>query len=141
MVIDLIGVLEDGAKPAAEWVPVDPRHALEVTAGELLTVHLRLVTRAGVAVVLAGGEALALTARESTQRPSRRYFGVAGVAAPARGRGWYTFTVPGLSSRFLGGLAGVWDVWLTRTGGEKYAVVPTSAIRFAGVAVDMAAPP
>lgn len=138
MVIDLIAVLEDGSQPAAEWVPRDPRRALEAPAGEQLVVRVQLVTRAGVPVVLAEGDTLTMTARESTQRPSRKFFHQAAVATTTRGR--YTVTVAGVTTRFLGGLSGVWDLTLARAAAESFAVVPTSAIRFGGRAVDQVAP-
>lgn len=132
MVIQITGVLEDGA-PAAQWVPFDARAPIEIPSGITTTIVMRLVTRAGVAVRLASGDQLLLTARESTIRPSRLYFTASAVAVPDLGPGMYRFTIQTDTTKYLGGLNGVYDVRLVRSGYAD-SVIPTSAIRFPGVA-------
>lgn len=132
MVIRLTGIIEDGS-PAAEWVPHDPRAAIEIPAGISTTIILRLVTRGGVPVRLAGGESLVLTARESTIRPSVGYFALSAIASTDEGAGVYVFTVPYSATQYLGGKRGVYDVRLLRSGFAD-EVIPTSALYISGAA-------
>ena len=133
MVIKLIGVIEDGTEPAP-WLKTDAREAVELHAGRSTTLVLRVVTRCGLPVELAGGESLILTARSSTVRPSRLFFTIAGVAAPDLGREYYRFTIANTATQYLGGERGVYDVVLRRSGFDD-TVIPTSALYIGGAAL------
>lgn len=133
MVIKLIGVIEDGAAPAP-WLKTDVREAIELRAGRSTTLVLRVVTRGGLPVELAGGESLILTARSSTIRPSRLFFTLAAAAAPDLGREYYRFTIANTDTQYLGGQRGVYDVVLRRAGFDD-TVIPTSALYLAASAL------
>ena len=53
MVIDLLGVVEDGS-PSDPSVPSNPRRAVSVVFGESVVIRLNVVTRSGQAYDLAG---------------------------------------------------------------------------------------
>ena len=138
MLIELLGVLEDGSPPAPT-LPHDTRKPLELVAGQVVTFRLHAVTRAGAPVVLAAGHELVATARESTVRPSRRYWSVTFAADPDRDRGWYYATLPAAPPQFLGGLYGVWDLWYKRPGADD-ALIKPSQLYIAPGAIDAVAP-
>lgn len=122
MVIDLIGVLEDGTVPRAPWVPRDTRRAIRVTAGESVTVRLRAVRPTGAAVELVEDDVIRLSARSRTARPSRALVTRDAVKATG-GPDRYQVTIPAADTVHLGGEHGVLDIWLEHADGRRSQLV------------------
>lgn len=140
MVIDLIGVLEDGTSPRAPWVPRDTRRALRVSAGESVTVRLRVVRPTGAPVELGVDDDIVLSARSRTARPSRAFVTRVAVAAEG-GPDRYEVSIPAADTQYLGGERGVFDVWLSRASGERFQIVDVGTFDIDPVAnVPTAAP-
>lgn len=129
MFIDLVAVLDDGARPWAGWVPARPRRALAITRGEDVTFKIDLVNPLGSPVDLdiGGADSMVLTARtpfERGVRGARKIVERSAAKAAARGRGKYDLVVPGLDTRFLPAMALAWDVQVTRPTGHSVVVYP-----------------
>lgn len=143
MVIKLLGVLENGGKPDP-GIRQDVRQPIALTVGQSTIVKLHVVKRTGPPVVLAPGEVIKLVARESTARPSRKFFEVTITSTdtdPLAGPGHYKATIATTATRGLGGLSGVYDVWLDTTGGASQVVtvepiIPVSELAIRGSAAD-----
>lgn len=139
MVVDLLGVIEDGSNPAP-GVPSNTRKTLLLTRGANATIRVQIKTRGGVPfippVVDASNKAVLTVKKKIGQESILTLAGV--VMTPADGpESGYKFTLGaadyttiepiGIGGRFL------YDVWVTRAG-QVDAVVPLSTLIIEGAA-------
>lgn len=126
MVIDLLGVLEDGS-PRAAWVPANPRAALRLPRAGDVTVRVTVVRADGSPVDLTG-KTVALTLVRTTRQEGVVPPGLQVTASgPATG-GPPNVAALALSSAQTKALEArryVYDVWLNASG-VRDVLVPLS---------------
>jgi hypothetical protein len=124
MVIDLVGVLEDGG-PRSSGVPENPRLALSFPIGSNVTLRLRVVLPSGQN---APAGTLTWTLKKKPEDAQKVFVKTATLAAGAA-----SFAVlPADTKRFAAGQY-VYDVW-HEVGGVRNAVVPLSPFRLEAAA-------
>lgn len=126
MVLNLIGVLEDGS-PRSTGVPINPRQALSFPIGSSVTLNLRVVTADGKS---APAGIVTWTLKKRPEDTSRVFAKTATLSG-----GNASFTVdPADTKRFEAGQY-VYDVWHAATvGGARNPVVPLSPFRLEAAA-------
>ncbi len=136
MFIDLVGIIDDGVRPAHPSVKVDARQAIVIPGGEDVTIRLRLMNLAKAPIELAGADALILTARSPTTPFSRVLFTVTVTKTARTAPGLYPMVIAAAATRFLGNVrSGTFDIWLKRDAGASYQAVGLSRLAIAGVAI------
>ena len=124
LVIDLVGVLEDGSVPSA-GVPQNPRRTLSFPVGSDVTLRLALVTASGAAVPLAGGSLL-FTLKKRFSDTDAQVSRAAALDAPSSGLASFRFGPTDTKNLTSGQYA--YDIWYTDSDGRRNAVVPTSPL-------------
>jgi len=116
LVLEVVGVLEDGSEPRAAGVPINPRKALSVPLGADWTLRVSVVTPFGSQVQLTSG-ALVVTVKKKPTDSSAAFF-------RAATNGVFVFT-PADTKNLPPGQY-VYDIWYTDTGNKRSPVVPLS---------------
>lgn len=128
MVVDLLAVFDDGARPVDSRLPVDVRKPMTIVAGDRTVVRVKLVTKAGAPVRLAGGESLVLTARTIPDPSSEILFEKTAARLPTDPRGVYRFVVDSDDTAWRGDVRrGTFDIWYRQTVGPS-CVFPASTL-------------
>jgi hypothetical protein len=123
MIVELLGVLEDGSNRAAA-VPQDERRTVNSIQGAALTVRVRVVFPSSVPAT--GFTDLVLTIRQRPERFAARVVTVVLAPAPLVGRAVYEGAVP--ASAFQSRPSGMYfyDVWARSVGVPTQPVVRAS---------------
>lgn len=125
MIVDVAGVLEDGA-PRSPNLPAGNASAISFPRGSTVSVRLRVTTPTGAPVDLGGGS-LTLTVKKNALQ-DRPDLIVAGVVAVALGKGYATFAIaPAGTRRLLPGRY-AWDAWFVDGASNRNAVVTASEL-------------
>ena len=123
LVLDVIGVLEDGSLPRDPSVPLNPRRPLQVPLASSLTINARILKPNGSPVNLTGGSlTFTLKKKFSDQQPIVSRLGTLTAAAA----GQASFQLVPVETKDLTPGHFVWDVWFTDSAGNRNAVIPTS---------------
>lgn len=131
MVIDLLAVFDDGARPVDPKIPTDLRRALTIAVGESFTFRVLVKTAAGAPFRAITGDILLLTARTPASPGQRRLFQKTGTKMVG---GWfadgtYEFTGTPADTMALGDIRRAFvDIRLTRSGGAAFVIFPSSTL-------------
>lgn len=122
MVIDLVGILDDGSA-YAPGIPLNPRKQLNIPKGGDVTIRLSVFTPNGEAVSLASPVALVLTVKNRPEDSAifSRTPTVVGTVA--------SFAITPADMRQQEAGFYVYDIWLTDSGGKTNPVVPLSPLQ------------
>jgi len=121
VVIDLIGLLEDGAAQRA-GAPTNARTTIRITKGEDFTIRLTVFDPARHLVTLSGGS-LVMTAKTSSLDSQAAFSLVAEFAGVCA-----TFTGTPATTKRLDPRRYVFDIWYTDVGHKRWPVVPLSTL-------------
>lgn len=125
MVIDLVGVLNDGSL-LQPGVPKNPRRELRLGVGVSTTIRLTVVTTAGVLVDLSASSiAMGIKRRIEGYPPQVTLSGSAILPA---GPGRADIVIAATTFKFTPVGLYCYDVWLTGAGGERNPIIPTSPL-------------
>ena len=138
VLIEVTGVLDDGARPADRHLSADSREALTIRQGEDTTVRVTLVNRAGAPVVLGAGEHLVLSVRTVPTPASKRLLVKQSTPAPNKPTHVYDIAIASADTRSLTMTRAIYDVVAVRSGGKREVVKETSHLVIARSVGDMA---
>lgn len=123
LTLDLVGVLEDGSVRAA-GVPSNPRKTLSFPVASDALVRLRVVTADGNPVPMGGTTSLLFTLKKKYTDTDALISRAATI--DSAGGGLCSFRFVPIDTRQLSPGQYTYDIWLTDTSGNRFAVVPTS---------------
>lgn len=122
MVIDVIGIIEDGS-PRGPNVPASARQSISIVQGADVVLRLKLVKSDGAPYAPSTGEYLWSFRKKNNGIRMRR----SGVPTPNIADGSVTFVLTGAETAALKAGIYIYDVWLT-DGGVTDAVIPLSEL-------------
>jgi hypothetical protein len=125
LVIDLVGVLEDGSVPSA-GVPQNPRKTIGFPLGSDVLLRIRVIGADGSPIPLPAPASLRLTAKKRFNDIDAAFFKEATLVSRLDGLG--TFSVVPNDTKQLASGQFAYDVWLTDADGKRSALIPTSPL-------------
>lgn len=137
MLIEVTGVLDDGARPADRHLSADAREALTIRQGEDTTIRVTLVNRARAPVVLGDDEHLVMSVRTVPSPASKLLLTKQSTAAAGKAAHQYDFSIASADTRALTIAHAIYDVVAVRTGGKREVVKGTSQLTIARSVADM----
>lgn len=139
MLIEIVGVVDDGARPLSDVVPRDARQAIQLRQGETTIVRVTLVSAAGAPLRMTGSDHLAMTVRaqSGSPGPGKRLFVKTSAAAAKRPANVYDIVISSEDTRGLQVTRCIYDVFAVRSSG-RYVAVPTSELVIARSTADVA---
>lgn len=124
MVIELLGVLENGTNQLDPHVPTNPRTTLTVPQGSTVTVVLTVQDPQGVTINLAAATAVKLTMKKRPQ-DQPPIIQLIGSAVPLRPN-VVAFTIPIQATNRLEWGRYCYDIWMLGPDGAANQVMPVS---------------
>ena len=124
MVIELLGVLENGTNPLDVQIPSNPRTTVTVPQGSTVTVVLTVKDPQGLTINLPAATSVKLTMKKRPQ-DQPPIFQLTGSAVPLRPN-VVAFDVPTLATNRLEWGRYCYDIWMLGPDGAANQVMPVS---------------
>lgn len=125
MLIEVLGILDDGGRPINATMPSDRRFALEIQQSDDVTVRVTLKNWGGAPVNLAGSDHLVLSARSIPSPGQRKLFTKTSSRAAKCRANVHDIVISAADTRPLTITRGLYDIFAI-VDGKKPCVIPTS---------------